>query len=180
MITQRLFHGTKVRLTGRRPDDAAIMAAWMEDDFYPRLVDTDFARPVSADSLAARESDADASHVSFRIRTVADDRLVGFCALFNIEWNNRSATLAIGIGKAEDRGKGFGAEALQLLLRYAFMELNLHRLSLDVISYNEPAIRAYRRAGFKEEGRMREAVYREGKRYDRLIMGLLKSEWQPC
>jgi RimJ/RimL family protein N-acetyltransferase len=76
-----------------------------------------------------------------------------------------------------DRGKGYGSEALKLLLQFAFLELNLHRIGLDVISYNEPAIRSYIRSGFSEEGRVREAIYREGKRYDRIYMGLLKQEW---
>ncbi|HET6872670.1 MAG TPA: GNAT family protein [Sporolactobacillaceae bacterium] len=179
MFKNPLFKSSRVHLTGKRSGDAEIMAVWQEDDVYQRLVDTDFARPVSVEALAASDvrEQSDLSHVSFRIRTNEDDRLIGFVALFNIEWNNRCATMAIGIGDEKDRGKGYGAEALQLILNYAFNELNLHRVGLDVISYNQPAIRSYKRAGFKEEGVVREAVFREGCYYDRIYMGILQSEW---
>lgn len=180
MIKHRLFKGSRIRFTGKRPGDAEIMVKWEEDDFYPRLVDTDFARPNSVQAMAEQDAEEsqDLSHVSFRIRTIDEDRLIGFAAIFNIEWNNRCATIALGIGDEKDRGQGYGTEALRLLLHYAFMELNLHRVGLDVIAYNEPAIRSYLRVGFKEEGRMREAVYREGHYYDRIMMGILKSEWK--
>ncbi len=78
--------------------------------------------------------------VSFMLRTVQDDRLIGFVAIHGIEWNNRMGLLAIGIGDVNDRGKGYGREAIHLILKYAFYELNLH-VGLDVISYNKAAMR---------------------------------------
>lgn len=65
-----------------------------------------------------------------------------------------------------------------LILRYAFHELNLNRVGLDVIEYNERGIRAYQKAGFQLEGRVRQAVHRDGKIYDRINMGILRSEWE--
>ncbi|MGQ0517411.1 GNAT family N-acetyltransferase, partial [Bacillus sp. D-CC] len=65
----------------------------------------------------------------------------------SIEWNNRTGLLAIGIGDANDRGKGYGREAIHLILKYAFYELNLHRVGLDVISYNKAAIELYKKMG---------------------------------
>ena len=175
MIKTRLFKGARIKFTAGRPEDAEIMAGWFEDDFYQRLVDTDFAHPISVRDLAEKRTH---SSIEFRIRTIEEDRLIGFVALFNIEWNNRCAGMAIGVGDEKDRGKGYGREALRLILNYAFTELNLNRVGLDVISYNEPAIKAYLQAGFKEEGRMREAVYREDRWYDRIVMGVLKSDWK--
>lgn len=153
-----------------------VIADWHEDSFYLRQVDTDFAVPVSP-GFYSHERERDLTHQSFRIRLNEDKRLIGFAALHSIEWNNGTAVLSIGIGDSEDRGKGYGTEALNLLLQYAFLELNLHRIGLDVISYNDPAIQSYIKAGFKEEGRIREAVFREGKRYDRIYMGIFKRDW---
>lgn len=85
--------------------------------------------------------------------------------------------MAIGIGNTDYRGKGYGAEAVRLILRYAFYELNLNRVGLDVIEYNEQAIRTYEKAGFQLEGRVRSAVLRDGNSYDRIMMGMLYSEW---
>ncbi|MXO81399.1 GNAT family N-acetyltransferase, partial [Paenibacillus sp. OT2-17] len=113
-----------------------------------------------------------------RLRTLADDVLIGFVAIHGIEWNNRSGQLAIGIGNTDYRGKGFGAEAVGLILRYAFYELNLNRVGLDVIEYNTQAIRTYEKAGFQLEGRVRSAVLRDGNSYDRIMMGILYSEWR--
>jgi RimJ/RimL family protein N-acetyltransferase len=66
---------------------------------------------------------------------------------------------------------------MQLILGYAFMELNLHRVSLDVFGYNLRAIRSYEKVGFKLEGRKREMLLREGKRWDLIYMGILRAEW---
>jgi RimJ/RimL family protein N-acetyltransferase len=75
-------------------------------------------------------------------------------------------------------GKGYGTDAMRVVLRYAFTELNLHRVSLDVFSYNPRAIRSYEKAGFKYEGCMRSRVQRDGKRWNMVFMGIMKEEWE--
>ena len=175
-----LFRGKLVRLSAPREDDAEAFARWSHDAGYLRAVDTDFARPISASEAAKRFSgdEGDPSAVAFRIRTLKEDRLIGFVALHSIEWNNRAALLAIGIGEGEYRGKGYGSDALRLVLRYGFEELNLLRVGLDVISNNTAAVRAYEKVGFVHEGAMRKAVLRDGRHHDRLIMGILCDEWK--
>nr|WP_280635571.1 GNAT family protein [Bacillus sp. 165] len=159
-----------------RQEDAEVMARWGEDAEYLRNVDTDIALPRTKERMAA-EGSSNSNSAYFRLRTIQGDELVGFVALHSIEWNNRAGLLAIGIGEAKNRNKGYGTDALRLILRFAFEELNLDRVGLDVIDYNKSAIRAYEKAGFQHEGRMRAAVYRDGKHYDRVIMGILRSEW---
>jgi RimJ/RimL family protein N-acetyltransferase len=175
-----LFRGKLVRLAAPRDDDAQAFARWSQDADYLRAVDTDYARPISPEVAARRfsGSESDPNTVAFRIRTLDDDRLIGFVALHSIEWNNRAALLAIGIGEREYRGKGYGSETLRLVLRHAFGELNLLRVGLDVISNNAAAIRAYERTGFVHEGAMRQAVLRDGRYHDRLVMGILREEWE--
>jgi RimJ/RimL family protein N-acetyltransferase len=176
--TNDLFEGGLVRLTAPREDDAQALAAWSHDTEYLRAVDTDIALPISTEEAGKRFPGSDPNNVAFRIRTLQDDRLIGFVSIHSIEWNNRAALLAIGIGEREYRGRGYGTDALRLVLRYAFDELNLLRLGLDVISNNTPAIRTYEKVGFVHEGCMRRAVLRDGCHHDRLIMGLLRDEWQ--
>jgi RimJ/RimL family protein N-acetyltransferase len=171
-----LFRGRLVRLAAPRQEDTATMARWSHDAGYLRAVDTDYARPRPPEAYTAQGGDA-GNAVEFRLRTLEGDRLIGFVALHSIEWNNRAGLLSIGIGEAEYRGKGYGSDALQLILRYAFDELNLERVGLDVIANNAAAIRAYERAGFRREGAMRHAVMRDGEWHDRLIMGILRDEW---
>ena len=111
------------------------------------------------------------------LRRREDDVLIGFIALIAIEWGNRTGKVAMGIGRAEDRGQGYGFEAMTLMLHFAFGELNLHRVGLDVIETNAAAIRLYERAGFHREGRIAEAVWRDGARCDVLLMGILARDW---
>jgi RimJ/RimL family protein N-acetyltransferase len=114
----------------------------------------------------------------FRIRMCADDRLIGLAEVYSISWSNATASLRLGIGAAEDRRKGCGREALSLLLRYAFGELSLHHLTAIIPEYNEAAHALARKFGFMEEVRRREAIERDGRRWDSLHYGLLIDEWR--
>jgi len=77
----------------------------------------------------------------------------------------------------ESKGKGLGKETMRLLLDFGFNELNFHRIQLNVISYNSTAISLYESVGFKKEGTYREFIYRDGKRYDLYLYGILKEEY---
>jgi RimJ/RimL family protein N-acetyltransferase len=108
---------------------------------------------------------------------IEDNRLIGFIRLHHIEWSMGSGWIKLGIANPSDRGKGAGSDALGLGLRYAFNELNLRRLNLGVGEYNLPAIELFKKFGFTEEVRRREVYLRNGRRWDILIFGLLRSEW---
>ena len=103
--------------------------------------------------------------------------IIGFIMLHSIEWNNRKAIMTVGIGDKAARGCGYGSEAIEMILRFAFMELNLNRVGLDVISDNTPAIECYQKAGFTVEGRARESVIRFGEKLDLIYMGILYDDW---
>jgi len=179
-MSETLFKGKLVRLAPSTRDDAEVFARWSQDADYMRNLDTDYARPFSTESYIERFNPGheNPNSVIFHLRTLDDDRLIGFVALHTIEWNNQAGLLAIGIGEPSYRGRGYGADALRLVLRYAFDELNLHRIGLDVIANNTQAIRAYEQVGFRQEGVQRDAVLRDGQRHGRIIMGILRSEWE--
>ena len=179
----QLFEGERVRLTPFDPDkDAEIESKWTHDPEYLRLLSADPARPLSPGQIKKKREEAvkEKSHnrFEFAVRARADDRLIGSVRLSNIEWNNGSGWLALGIGGPEDRRKGYGTEALQLILRYAFDELNLHRLSAAAFEYNAGALRLLEKAGFTVEVRRRQAIHREGRRWDEIHLGLLCDEWK--
>ncbi|TKH42097.1 GNAT family N-acetyltransferase [Paenibacillus terrae] len=176
MTIENLFYGDRIKLAAVREEDAETMFKWGEDADYLRNVDTDLALPYTLKQMES-EGSPSSNEVYFRLRTLEDDVLIGFVAIHGIEWNNRIGQLAVGIGNGDYRGKGYGTEAVRLILRYAFYELNLNRVGLDVIEYNEQAIRTYEKVGFQLEGRVRSAVLRDGNSYDRIMMGMLYSEW---
>ncbi len=173
-----LFRGKLVRLAAHEPGDIAVIAGWTTHSEYMRLIDTDPARPFTLDQVGERYGVSDTYSYYFGLRTLRDDRLIGFVSINSIEWSNGAGKLSMGIGDPADWGHGYGSDALRLVLRYVFTELSLHRLGLDVIASNTRAVRLYERAGFQREGRVREAVYRDGSREDLLLMGILRSDWE--
>lgn len=107
-----------------------------------------------------------------------DGRLVGSVRLSDHNPADRRATLLIGILDPDCLGKGIGTEAIRLIAAYAFDTLNLHRIFVRVISFNDRAVAAYKKVGFKLEGRLREAAYIDGTYHDDLMMGLLAHEFE--
>ena len=173
-----LFSGALVRLAAPQPEDKEIFARWSRDDEYLRNLDDDPARPAAEGNFASFDTPATSpDSFYFHIRTLEEERLIGFVVLHSIKWSNQSALLAIGIGESACRGRGYGQDALRLILNYAFDELNLYRVGLTVMAYNAAAVRAYERAGFVLEGAARGAVQRAGAHHDLLYFGILRDEW---
>ncbi len=104
-------------------------------------------------------------------------RPIGNTSFMNIEWANRSAEIGIFIGEKSCWNQGYGREAMRLMLKYGFETLNLHRIFLRVFEHNVRGIKAYEHAGFQHEGRMRQALYQDGRYYDVLIMSVLRDEF---
>jgi RimJ/RimL family protein N-acetyltransferase len=104
---------------------------------------------------------------------------IGQVNLDSIDWKNRVGRIGIVIGSIEHMGYGYGTEAMKLLIAFAFHEMNLNRLELEVYDFNERAYRCYLSCGFKEEGRLRERQYKNGRYSDVIQMGILRSEWEP-
>jgi len=104
--------------------------------------------------------------------------LIGFATIRWIEWTHGSGWVHLGIGDPQDWRKGIGSEVLDLLLQYAFNELNLYRLTATIPQYNPGALRLFEKAGFIEEVRRREALNRDGRHWDLLLFGLLREEWE--
>ena len=107
-----------------------------------------------------------------------DDRAIGNCGLFELDLLNGSAGLGITIGRPEDRGRGLGSDALRALLGFAFGQLRLERVWLDVYELNPGARRVYERVGFVYEGTLRRAAFREGRYLDVVRMAILADEWR--
>ena len=113
----------------------------------------------------------------FAIVKQENDELIGNCSLHDLDLINGRATVGIFIGDKENRGKGYGSETLELLLSYGFNHLNLNNIMLTVYSFNEPAIACYKKVGFKEIGRRREAYFKNNERYDEIFMDIIRSEF---
>jgi RimJ/RimL family protein N-acetyltransferase len=104
--------------------------------------------------------------------------LIGHIRLDRVDLRDRRASLAVGIEDKTRLGLGLGPEAIKLVLEYAFDVLKLHRVSVRVLAYNTPAIRAYEKCGFVIEGREREAAFVDGAWYDDVMMGIIENEFR--
>lgn len=107
----------------------------------------------------------------------ATGRHIGNIGLHRINWVHRRAELAILIGEPAYRNQAYGVEAIKMLAAYAFNKLNLNRLGLGVVAENKAAVRAYKKAGFVEEGRFAQHFFRGGRFFDTVRMGLLRKEF---
>lgn len=160
--------------------DAPVMAAWEQDTELLRLLDASPAVPRSEDQISRWvESDQKSqTNYLFGIRLLNSGELIGWVELDGIQWNHGTSSLGIAIGSRAYWGQGYGREAMNIVLRFAFHELNLHGVHLTVFNYNERAIALYEKLGFKYQGAYREYLHRDGKRYDMLLFGLLRREWE--
>lgn len=191
-----LFEGRDICLAPiDHEKDPEIVATWSQDAGYLRLLSTKPARPVSTPLIKKqfetleKEMEEKKNLFYFMIHKKGEPasngknpeesvHLIGFVELYWIDWVDGTGNIRIGIGDAGERGKGFGGQALRLMLRYAFEELNLHRLAAEVPEYNPAARKLFSGAGFSEEVRRREALERDGRRWDLIHYGLLAGEWR--
>jgi RimJ/RimL family protein N-acetyltransferase len=179
-ISDNLWQGTALRLTAITKDDLPTLARWHANAGFLRLLDARAAKPQTEDDVSkwVENAQRNTNDYLFAVRPLAGEDLLGFVELDGIHWNRGVAWLSIAIGDRDNWGKGIGTEAMDLILRFAFSELNLHRVQLTVFEYNDRAIAVYERLGFQREGVYREALYRDNVRYDMYLYGLLRREWE--
>jgi RimJ/RimL family protein N-acetyltransferase len=179
-VTAEALTGDRVRLRELRESDLDRLVAWWQD---PDLMVTQTSGPYHPQMAApiAEQfrtwSRNDGTDAGFVVETHADGVPVGHAALFGANAHNRTATFAIMIGPPH-QNRGLGTEATRLILRFGFEELGLHRIQLVANGFNERGLATYRKAGFVEEGRSREAIFRSGTWHDQVHMGILAREWR--
>jgi RimJ/RimL family protein N-acetyltransferase len=178
-----VFRGELVRMTDEESEARAKTEVhWQRNSEFHRLMSTDPAMMFSEKMLKdwtekQIKEGFKPQRYSFSIRTLKEDQYIGFFSLW-VDLINNEAWVGIGIGDRDFWSKGYGTDMMKLCLQYAFTELNVYRVSLGLHSYNPRALRSYKKAGFRLEGRTRKDTLREGKRTDGLWMGILREEWE--
>lgn len=169
--------GDRIYLSPRNNEDVEKFTEWMND-----FEVTDYTgRSGSLMSLEGEKRYLEENYnpeATFSIVTLDGDKLIGTVGLENINWINRTAILGIFIGDKDYLSKGFGTEAIRLILDYGFNYMNLHSIKLDLISCNERALKCYKKCGFREVGRSRENKFVNGKYFDTISMDILSSEFK--
>ena len=176
----RTLEGERIELRRHARENYSLYAEWYGNPEIWHL--TSWAPfPLSRSAVERLFEDRELSRTddSFAIHIKGDDEPIGVISLMNKSEANGSAELSVIVGPRDDRHQGYGTEAIDRLLRYAFEELELNRVGLSVFDFNEQAIATYEKLGFVEEGRFRQAIMRSSGFHDAILMSILKSEWEP-
>ncbi|NLX20285.1 MAG: GNAT family N-acetyltransferase [Phycisphaerae bacterium] len=171
------YVGERIYFSTLEPEDAPVLERWIND---PHIwANLSMRPPCNAPRERAwiEKLGSDPSEHVFGIVVRAEDRLIGSVGLHRIHPANRSAMLGISIGDAGYHNRGYGTEAVKLMLRYGFEELNLNRIGLAVYAHNLRAIRCYQKAGFVPEGCLRDSLYQGGRFHDEYRFAILRAEW---
>lgn len=172
-----LLQSNRVKLTSINEGDLKNIEEWFNDVEFLRHYDMVPAVPqTSRDLKVLLEIYGSSERYIFAVRLKESGDIIGIAGFDEILWSNGVATVFIGIGEKKYQRQGFGKEAMELLLDFGFNELNFYRIQLNVIAYNEKAIKLYESLGFEKEGTFREFIYRDGKRFDMYLYGKLNKK----
>jgi RimJ/RimL family protein N-acetyltransferase len=177
-----VIYGERVRLRAVERDDIKRFCVWVNDPEVTKYLS--LYLPISTvdeenwfEQMTKRDQSEKPLAIEVRDGDSDGWKMIGNCGVFDIDTVTRVGELGIMLGEKDEWNKGYGTETMVLLLRHCFDTLNLNRAYLRVYADNVRAKRSYDKAGFVEEGRLREAVYKHGKYDDVIVMGVLRSEW---
>jgi len=173
--------GDRIVLREYRKEDLPYMRKWVNDIEITQYLSNIFLYPHTlneTENFLNNILQGASNFKGFVIAHKDTEEYIGQIDLIKIDWVNRVGTLGIVIGTKDNLSKGYGSEAIKLIQEFAFNKLNLHKLDLEVRAYNKRAISCYEKCGFKEEGRIRENFFVDGKYTDTLFMGILKKEYK--
>jgi RimJ/RimL family protein N-acetyltransferase len=175
-----MIEGAKTTLRPREPDDAERIVGWLNDPEVQQFMGGRYLWSLAAEEAWLRErtpKPPEFGDQSFAIET-KDGRMIGTIGLHGPSPENRDAWLGIMIGEKDCWSQGYGTDAITALLRFAFEEMNLHRVELHVFANNARGIACYHKCGFVEEVRRRQSRYRNSRWLDELTMGVLRDEFE--
>lgn len=174
-----MLHGKDLGLRAVEREDIPRFVRWVNDPEVRQflLMHRQLSRAQEERWFEEQLSRADELILAIEVWEGEEWVLIGNLGLRRVDLKNRTATLGIVIGEKDFWGKGLGWEALRVLLRYALLELGLHRVELETFSFNVRALRRYESVGFKRVGVRRQAFFRDGAFHDLVLMDLLAEEF---
>ncbi|HLY27812.1 MAG TPA: GNAT family protein [Aggregatilineales bacterium] len=186
MPTESFLQGKLVELSAIQRSDLPVIASWGRDTEF---LGNQFYGLLYPDNLEDLTLEFEQQHgtlwhgieslkeLPFAIRPQDGGEIIGIVQFKHFDWRSLLAEVGISVGNREYWDKGYGTDAMRVMLRYGFMELGLNRIELTVFGFNPRAVRSYEKAGFQREGSLRESLYRDGQFHDQLVLGILRTEW---
>jgi len=184
MINRTLFTDGVIKFTAIDPEkDAETISTWSNSPAFVQHYFDGFFHPLMPEEISKKmkemlkKANDNHAHYYFALREVAGNRLVGLAKLGYVVGANQSTWISIDLVDAQ-AFQDFGRPVLDMVLDYAFLELSLHKVGVQLPAYSKDEIALYEEAGFLRESQRRQAVFFEGRYHDELVYGLLKSEWK--
>ena len=174
-----IIQGKKIALRSFKSEDADLLWDSVHNELINKLTGTHatFTRKMIDKYIEQQITADDDERVSFVIAVGKNLQAVGEVVINEIDHDNHSGSIRISLFSEHDLNKGYGTEAMRLMVDYGFSELHLHRISLGVYAFNPRAIRVYEKIGFKQEGILRDTLYWDGEYIDEITMSILAHEW---
>jgi RimJ/RimL family protein N-acetyltransferase len=174
-----MYVGKMVQLRAYTESDIALRLAFINDPDIAGGLTPDIPYPITLheEKKWFEALTAMGSTYKFAIEVIDSKEFIGGCSINTVDWKNGVATIGIFIGNKNYRGKGYGTDAMKILIHFIFMQMNINKICLIVYSYNEAAIKCYKRCDFQIEGVLRKEIYKDGKYYDKIYMGLLRDDY---
>lgn len=170
--------GPLVDLRAIEDGDIELLHRWFNDAEVTRFLNMPFpAFSIAEERAILQRMREDRDQQPYAI-VLKDGPLIGTCTLRGFNRTAHSCELGIAIGDKRYWGQGYGGAAVELLLRIAFDGLNMHKVWLTCAAFNERGLRAYRRIGFREDGRLRDDRFIDGRYFDTVVMSILADEWR--
>jgi len=178
----QMLKGRSVLLRPVKRSDISYFLKWFNDPEVVQYVElympmTEMSEEKYIEELGTTRAKGDAQFV-MEVIEGASTKPIGTCGLHEIDSKDRKAIFGMVIGEKDYWSKGYGTEAARLIVNYGFQQLNLHRISSGAFAFNERSIKLQKKVGFREEGRLREAFFKNGQYHDLVLLGLLREEWR--
>ena len=157
--------------------DQELFYKWINDPEVRRFLKVIRPMSLKAEGEWIDATNSTSTCISFTIETL-DGQPIGTMSLDRINWKDRRAVTGTFIGEAEFRDKGYGTDAKMALLKYAFEELNLHKVCSGALGFNDRSVAYSKKCGYKVEGREKQQIFRDGKYYDHILLGVFRKDWE--
>lgn len=176
-----MYKGNLVELRAYKEEDIEIATKFINDEETKKFLCIGVPFPMTKweeeSWVKSRKAGVDFTY-DFAIENLETGKYIGGCSINESDTKNRKCTIGIMIGDKSCWGKGYGTDALNILIKFIFEELNMEKVKLSVFGFNERAKACYKKVGFKEEGILKKEIFRNGKYHDEIVMAMFKEDFE--
>lgn len=175
-----MYSGKLVKLRAYKEEDVERATQFINDEEVKKFLDSNIPFPMSKiqeeEWIKSRKAGESFTY-DFAIEDLESGKYIGGCSINECSTKNRNCVIGIMIGDKEYWGKGYGSDALKVLIKFIFEEVNMKKIKLGVFSFNKRAIACYKKIGFTEEGTLKKELYRNGEYHDVIYMAIFKDDF---